>query len=205
MTHRHAHVSKAIRWCGLSVGWAAITAITAITAGLMTGAVALVAFGADSITDGSASAVLVWRFNRERSIAHDLDRIERRATQAIGVILVLIGVYISASAIAGLADHSKPERSTVGLGLTGASVLVLPILARAKLRLADQLQSTALRGDAILSFAGAVLAAVTLLSLALDTTLGWWWSDAVAALTIAVFLLNEGWKISRTACRPLAP
>jgi divalent metal cation (Fe/Co/Zn/Cd) transporter len=199
MPQRNAHVSEAIRWCGLSVGWAAIAGMSAIIVGLSAGAVALVAFGADSITDGSASAVLVWRFSRERSAGHDLDRIEHRAAQAVGAILILIGIYVSASAIAALVGHSAPERSPVGLALTAASILVLPVLARGKFRLAGPLQSAALRGDGILSLAGAALAAVTLASLALDEAVGWWWSDAVAALIIAGFLLSEGWKMSRIA------
>ena len=201
MAQRNAHVSEAIRWCGLSVAWAAIAGISAIVAGLSAGAVALIAFGVDSITDGCASGVLVWRFNRERSAEHDLVRLERRAARAVGAILILIGVYVTASAIAALSGHAAPGRSLVGLALTAASVLVLPVLARAKLRLAGPLQSTALRGDGILSLAGAALAAVTLASLALDAALGLWWSDAVAALAIAGFLLVAGWKTSRSAGR----
>jgi divalent metal cation (Fe/Co/Zn/Cd) transporter len=201
MAKRTAHVTEAIRWCSLSVGWAAIAGMSAIVAGFSAGAVALIAFGADSITDGCASAVLVWRFNRERSAEHDLVRLERRAARAVGAILILIGLYVTASAIAALSGHSAPERSPVGLALTAASVVVVPVLARAKLRLAGPLGSTALRGDGILSLAGAALAAVTLASLALDTALGWWWSDAVAALAIAGFLLAAGWKTSRSAGR----
>ena len=87
MAQRNSQISAAIRWCGLSVGWAAIAGLTAIIAGSAAGAVALVAFGADSITDGSASAVLVWRFHRERSTDHHLDRIEQRAAQAVGAVL----------------------------------------------------------------------------------------------------------------------
>jgi divalent metal cation (Fe/Co/Zn/Cd) transporter len=79
--------------------------------------------------------------------------------------------------------------------LTAASVVVLPVLAQAKLRLAGALQSSALRGDGVLSLAGAALAGVTLASLALNSGLGWWWSDAVAGLLIAAFLLREGWRI----------
>lgn len=199
MAQRNSYVDEAIRWCGLSVGWAAIAGISAIVAGLTAGAIALVAFGADSITDGLASAVLVWRFRRERSAGHDLARIERRAAQVVGAILILIGIYVATSAIVALASHAAPERSPAGLVLTAVSVLALPALARAKLRLAGPLQSAALRGDGILSLAGAALAAVTLASLALGSALGWWWSDAVAALIIAGFLLREGWKTSRIA------
>ena len=70
--------------------------------------------------------------------------------------------------------------------------MVFPVLARAKLRLAGPLASTALRGDGVLSLAGAILAVATLTSLALDSAFGWWWADAVAGLLIAAILLAEG-------------
>lgn len=197
------HVSQAIRWCGVSVAWAAIVGATAVIAGLGAGAIVLVGFGADSITDGLASAVLVWRFGHERAGHDNVELIEFRAARAIGAILIAIGGSLSISAIAALAAHSTPDRSPVGLALATASVLVLPVLAQAKLRLADALQSTALRGDGILSLAGAVLAAVTLASLVLDAALRWWWSDAVAALLIATFLVREGWRTAHRSGQEL--
>jgi divalent metal cation (Fe/Co/Zn/Cd) transporter len=168
---------------------------------LAAGTIALVGFGADSITDGLASAVLVWRFRNEQTGGHSAELIERRAARAVGAILIAIALYVSITAIDALARHSTPDRSTVGLTLTAASLLVLPVLARAKLRLAAALQSSALRGDGVLSLAGAALAAVTLASLALNSGLGWWWADAVAALLIAAFLLREGWRIARDSRR----
>jgi divalent metal cation (Fe/Co/Zn/Cd) transporter len=192
---RGRQLSLAIRWCVASVAWAAIVGLTAVVAGLAAGAIALVGFGADSITDGLASAVLVWRFGNERTGHRDVARIERQAARAVGAILLAIGLYVSVSAIVALASHSTPDQSTVGLALTAASVVVLPVLAQAKLRLAGALQSSALRGDGVLSLAGAALAGVTLASLALNSGLGWWWSDAVAGLLIAAFLLREGWRI----------
>jgi divalent metal cation (Fe/Co/Zn/Cd) transporter len=201
MPRRERDVSLAIRWCGASVVWAAIVGATAVIAGLAAGAIALVGFGADSITDGLASAVLVWRFGRERARPVNIELIERRAAIAVGAILIAIGVYVSVSAVAALVNHSTPDGTTVGIALTAASILVLPVLARAKLRLAGALESSALRGDGILSLAGALLAAVTLASLALNAGLGWWWSDAAAALLIAAFLLREGWRMVRGTSR----
>ena len=107
-------------------------------------------------------------------MSRDLDLVERRAARAIGAVLVVIGVDVSVSAVAALAGHSVPLRSTVGVVLTAASILVLPVLARAKLRLARLLGSSALRGDGVLSLAGAALAAVALASLALNAAFGWW-------------------------------
>jgi divalent metal cation (Fe/Co/Zn/Cd) transporter len=205
MPQRDHHVFQAIVWCSLSVGWAAIVGAGAIAAGLAAGAIALVGFGADSITDGLASAVLVWRFRQERSGGRSVALIERRAARAVGAILVVIGLYVGASAVAALVGHSMPDDSIPGFVLTAASVVVLPVLARAKLRLADSLHSTALRGDGVLSLAGAALGAVTLASLALDSALGWWWSDAVAALLIAAFLVREGWFTAARARQEQAP
>jgi divalent metal cation (Fe/Co/Zn/Cd) transporter len=193
---RSSQLSRAVWWCELSVAWAAVAGAAALIAGLVAGSVALVGFGADSIVDGSASAVLVWRFIAERSGASHADVVERRAARLVGGILVLIGVYLAVAAILALANHSHPQRTVVGVTLTAASVLVLPVLARAKLRLAEQLGSSALHGDGVLSLAGAVLAAATLLSLLVDSAFSWWWADAVAALLIAGILVGEGWRIS---------
>lgn len=202
VSQRDRAVSLAIRWCGASVVWAAIVGATAVIAGLAAGAIALVGFGADSVTDGLASAVLVWRFGHEQTRHVRIELVERRAAIVVGTILIAIGMYVGVSAVAALVNHDTPDRTTVGIALTAASVLVLPVLAGAKLRLARTLDSSALRGDGILSLAGALLAAVTLASLALNAGLGWWWSDAAIALPIAAFLLGEGWRTVLGTSRP---
>jgi divalent metal cation (Fe/Co/Zn/Cd) transporter len=189
---RSDQLAQAVWWCGLSVAWAVVAGATALIAGIAVGSVALIGFGADSVVDGSASAVLVWRFGAERSGASNVDVVERRAARAVGGILVLIGVYLAVAAVFALASHSHPEHTAVGVALTAASVLVLPVLARAKLRLAEQLGSSALHGDGVLSLAGSALAAATLVSLLVESAFGWWWADAVAGLLIAVTLLREG-------------
>lgn len=176
--------------------WAALVGVSAVAAGLAAGAIALVGFGADSITDGLASAVLVWRFRAERSGGGSTQLVEHRAARTVGAILIMIALYVSASAVAALVHHSAPDRSTVGLVLTAASLAVLPVLARAKLRLSVRLNSQALKGDGLLSLAGALLAGITLLSLALHAAFGWWWSDAACALVVAAFLLRAGWQTS---------
>jgi divalent metal cation (Fe/Co/Zn/Cd) transporter len=135
VTERSSHVAQAVWWCGLSVGWAAIAGATSLIAGLVAGSIALIGFGADSLVDGSASAVLVWRFSAEISDASQAERVERQAARAVGVILMLIGLYLTVAAVLALANRSSPETSVVGVALSAASVLVLPILAQAKLRL----------------------------------------------------------------------
>jgi divalent metal cation (Fe/Co/Zn/Cd) transporter len=191
--HRHALVAAAIRWCAASVAWAALAGVACLAAGVAASSNALVAFGANSMLDGTASGVLVWRFRHERSRADaDVDAVERRGAFAVGAVMTAVAVYVGARAVRALADHSVTKTPSVGLGLTTASVLVLPVLAQRKLRLSAGLRSPGLRGDGVLSFAGAVLAGATLLSLVLDAALGWWCADAVAALLISAMLLMEG-------------
>ena len=189
---RHELLLRATRWSALSLAWASLVGTTALVAGFAASSVALVGFGANSVLDGSASAVLVWRFRHEHLGTADADAVERRAALAVGAAMAAVGVYLAVTAISALAGHSEPDRTSIGYVLTGASVCVFPVLARAKLRLAAGLRSPALRGDGVLSLAGAVLAAATLTGLLLDAAFDWWWADATTALFIAAMLLGEG-------------
>jgi divalent metal cation (Fe/Co/Zn/Cd) transporter len=189
---RDYQIVAAIRWSALSVAWALLVAFASLAAGFAANSTALVGFGLSSFVDGTASLILVRRFRHERLDLRPSDELERRAANAIGVILILIALYLAVRAVLALAEGSGPEPSPLGVALTTASVLVLPVLARAKLRLAGPLESQALRADGVLSAAGAGLAAAALAGLALNTTLDWWWADSVAALMIATVLLREG-------------
>jgi divalent metal cation (Fe/Co/Zn/Cd) transporter len=160
---------------------------------------ALVGFGLDSLVDGVASATLVWRFRHERLGIRASDELERRATRVVGAILLLIAFYLAVRALTALAEGSGPEPSAVGIALTAVSILVLPFLARAKLRLAGALGSRALRADGVLSGAGAALAGATLLGLAVNSAFGWSWADSVAALLIGATLAREGMRALESA------
>jgi divalent metal cation (Fe/Co/Zn/Cd) transporter len=180
-----------------SLAWAGLVGTTALVAGFAASSTALVGFGANSVLDASASAVLVWRFRHERMMTAEVNVVERRAAHVVGVAMIGVGLCLGVSSIGALAGHSEPGRSLIGIILTAASMCVFPVLARAKLRLAPVLQSRALRGDGVLSLAGSVLAVATLTSLILDAALGWWWADAGVALLISAMLLTEGSRTFR--------
>ena len=182
----------AVRWSAVSLAWASLTGAASVGAGLIASSSALVGFGLNSLLDGGASAVLVWRFSEELRGHPHSHRLEQRAARLIGFLLAVIAIYLVVRSVVALAGHHGPSASTVGLILTGASLFVLPVLARAKLRISRRLGSRALRADAFLSGAGATLAAAALLGLALSTGLDLWWADSVAAILIAVGLMREG-------------
>jgi divalent metal cation (Fe/Co/Zn/Cd) transporter len=180
------------------VAWAALAGTSSLVAGLAASSIALVAFGANSMLDGAASAVLVWRFRHER-IGGDGNLAERRAAVTVGVVMTAVALYITLRSISALANHSGPATSAAGIALTAASAVVLPVLARAKLKLAGPLRSPGLRGDGVLSLAGAALASATLLSLIADVSLDWWWADSIVALAISGMLILEGVRTVVTA------
>jgi divalent metal cation (Fe/Co/Zn/Cd) transporter len=176
----------AVRWSAASVAWAVLTGATSVVAGLIASSTALVGFGLNSLLDGGASAVLVWRFSEELRGHPHSHRLEQQAARVIGFLLAVIALYLVVRSSVALAHHEGPSGSVVGVVITGAS-----LLAAAKLRLSGRLGSRALRADGVLSTAGAALAAAALIGLAVSTGLDLWWADSVAALLIALVLIRE--------------
>jgi divalent metal cation (Fe/Co/Zn/Cd) transporter len=181
-------VTAAIGVSAASLVWSSAIGIVSIAAGVSAHSVALVGFGLESLIDGTASAVLVWRFRVERSDAVRAERVEHVAERSVAITLLAVAVFLTAESVRALVTGSRPEATPLGVVLTVASVLVLPGLAVMKLRLARRLPSPALRGDGILTAAGTALAATVLLALGLDRAVGWWWCDSVSALVISLAL-----------------
>jgi cation diffusion facilitator family transporter len=197
MSGRRSLVTAAVRVSSLSVAWSLVVGTVAVVSGVAAHALALVALGLESLVDGSASMVLVWRFEIERRDPDRARRVERIAHWFIAVTLTVVALYIAAQAIRALVTGAEPDSVTAGIVIAVASIAVLPFLAIAKFRLARRLQSAALRGDGILTATGAVLGVAVLLGLVVNEAFGWWWSDAAAAALIAAFLGREAWYAFR--------
>lgn len=176
----------------LTVGWDAVVGTLAIGTAVVTGSVALAAFGLDAAIDGAASVLLIRRFRAERRHAHLGPVHERQALVVVGTALLAFGVLIAGVSIHELVAHGDSRVSGFALVQAAVSAVALPPLAYRKHSLAMRLDSRALRGDSILTAAGAVLALLALVGLALKRTFGWWWADPTAALLITTFLFWEG-------------
>lgn len=116
---------------------------------------------------------------------------DARATKAIAVSFVVLGLYVGIESARSLATGSHPEASTVGVVLAALSLSVMPMLARAKRRLAPVLGSAAAVADAKQTNLCALLSAVLLVGLAANATLGWWWADPIAGLGIGALAVLE--------------
>jgi len=120
-----------------------------------------------------------------------VEQAERRAAWVVGVALALLCVYVLASSIYGLVAHAKPGGSPIGIAISLAAIVVMPWLAVTKRRLAAQLDSGALRGDAANSLTCAYMAGAVLVGLVFNALLHWWWAEDLAALVFLFWLVGE--------------
>jgi divalent metal cation (Fe/Co/Zn/Cd) transporter len=181
---RAAAVRRA-RWLNLAtIGWNSVEGVVAVLAGVAAGSVSLVGFGFDSAIEVSAAVVLAWRLRQERR-DECMQESDRRATRAIAVSFVALAIYVGVEAVRDLVDGAHPDASIVGIVLAGLSLTVMPVLARAKRRLASALGSQAVVADAKQTNLCALLSAVVLVGLGANAVLGWWWADPTAGLVIA--------------------
>lgn len=189
-------VASALRLSYFTIGWNGAVGAAALVVSVIDGSLALAGLALTALLDSSASVVLVSRFRKERHDSEAAERLERRAQAWVALTMLVVAVYVGVQAIRALAGGSHPEASAFGLILATASLVVLPWLARLKLRVASRLDSKALRGDGILTAASAALAAVALAALLVNSAFGWWWADPTAALLIATALAIEATRIA---------
>lgn len=182
---------RAIRLEWFTVSWNVLEAAVGIAAGVVAGSVALVGFGLDSVIETASAGILLWRL---RQTGEAEEAAERRAVRLVGISFFALAAYVAWEAATSLLRHSHPEASAVGIALATASLIVMPLLARAKLRLAREMGSRALAADSKETLACSMLSATLLAGLLANALLGWWWADPAAALGIVVFLLREGWE-----------
>jgi len=198
---RQAVVRRGRRLTWATIAYNSLEAVLAIGAGLIAGSVALVGFGVDSVIELSSSAAGLWRLHSDESVA-DRERSERHALLAIGTCFLLLAVYVLADAVGTLVARERPQESLVGILIATGSLVVMPLLARAKRRVAAQLTSRALTAEARQTEICWYLSLILLAGLGLNAVWGWWWADPVAGLAMVPLIAYEGIEAvrGRTVC-----
>ncbi len=187
-------VRLALWLVGATLAYNVIEAVVALWAGARADSIALLGFGSDSVIECAAAGVLLWRLRVETK-SDDRERIEtaeRRAHRFVGVTFLALAVYVVVQAAVDLVSGEHPESSLVGIVLAAVSLVVMPLLAWAKLRTAAGLGSGALRAEAKETLACAYLSFTLLVGLTLNAAADWWWADPVAALFMVPWLIREG-------------
>ena len=158
-------------------------------AGITAGSIGLVGWALSSAVEGLASVIVIWRFTGARTFS---ETAEERAQKAVAISFWLLAPYVAVRSILDLFEDSRPETSLLGMGLTAASLVLMPALGIAKRRLGERLSSSATAGEGTQNMLCAYLAAAVLLGLAGNTAFGWWWLDPLAGLAVAGMAVKEG-------------
>lgn len=182
----------------VTLAWNGAEAAGAILAGLLAGSIALVGFGFDSVIECASGATLLWRL----SGSEGAPRREVAALRIVGICFVLLATYVAWDAITALLKHEAARESIFGICVAVASLIAMPLLARAKRKVARELNSGAMQADSRQTDLCAYLSALLLVGLALNAAFGWWWADPLAALVMVPIIAKEGWEALRgkTCC-----
>ncbi len=193
---RHALLRRAWTLALVTLAWTVFEAVAALVLGAEARSVALFGFGADSLIELASATLAAWRIASERSGGYDAaraERLERTTGRVAGALLVAVAAWLVWDASSRLLAHgARPEETRWGVALAAASAVSMPLLGRAKRRVADALGSPTLRADAIETIACGWLAAATLAGLTLHAAFGWWWADPLAGLALVPLLVREG-------------
>ena len=176
-----------------TVGWNVVEGIVAIVAGVVAGSIALVGFGLDSYIEVASGVVLIWRL-RKHGFNNDEEEeaAEKKAIFFVGATFLLLAVYVTYESGKKLFLQEQPDESLIGIILAIVSLIVMPLLAFYKKQIATEINSRALRADALETLACSYLSLTLVLGLGANALFGWWWADPVAALAMVYFLVKEG-------------
>ncbi|MGW3785686.1 cation diffusion facilitator family transporter [Micromonospora chokoriensis] len=185
---RRAVLSRRSLWLAYATaGYNLLEGLVAIAAGAAASSTALVGFGLDSFVEVSSAAVLIWQFRSRVP-----EERERLALRLIALSFFALAAWVAFDAGRSLLSGGDAEASPVGIGLAVASLLVMPLLVRAKRRTGRELGSATVMADSTQTMLCTYLSAVLLVGLVLNAAWGWSWADPIAAFVIAGVAVKEG-------------
>ncbi|KHO26822.1 hypothetical protein QQ44_13320 [Mycolicibacterium setense] len=195
---RRALLYKRIRWfVAATITYNVIEAIIAIGEGARVSSTALIGFGLDSVIEVSSAAAVAWQFSGK-----DPEAREKIALRIIAMSFFALAGYVTVESIRSLTGAAEVRHSTIGIALTAASLVVMPLLSWAQRRAGRELGSRSAVADSKQTLLCTYLSGVVLLGLVLNSLIGWSWADPIAALIIAGVAVNEGrqaWR-GQTCC-----
>ena len=174
-----------------TIGYNSLEGLIAVAAGLIAASIALVGFGFDSLIEVTSGAVLLWRLNADVD-EERRERVEAISLRIVGICFVVLAIYVSYDSVKSLIKREAPQESIVGIVLAAVSLIVMPLLVRAKRKVARGIKSGALMADSKQTELCTYLSAILLGGLLLNALLGWWWADPIAALVMVPIIIKEG-------------
>jgi divalent metal cation (Fe/Co/Zn/Cd) transporter len=194
-----AHRGRRLEY--FTIAWNTLEGIVAVAAGVIAGSISLVGFGMDSFIEVTSGATLLWRMSVDEDV-EKRERNEKLSLRIVGACFLALAVYVTYDAVSDLTRKAAPEHSMPGIALACVSLIVMPLLSRAKKKVGNALSSAAMKADARQTDFCVYLSTILLAGLLLNTGLGWWWADPIAALTMVPIIAKEGFDgmKARTCC-----
>lgn len=174
-----------------TIGWNTLEGVVAVVAGAMAGSVSLVGFGVDSFIEVTSGASLLWRMSVDAD-ERRREKTEQITLQIVGVCFLALAAYVIYEAAGDLFKRNAPEHSIPGIVLACVSLVVMPLLSRAKRKVARRLNSAAMNADARQTEFCTYLSAILLGGLVLNAAFGLWWADPLAGLIMVPIIAKEG-------------
>ena len=204
---RAARQARLLAWASLF--WMLLEGGLGVLAGVEANSISVLTWAASSAVEGLASAIVIWRFSGRRTLS---EHSERLAQRWVAASFFLLAPYFLYEAVVRLVNGTHANAAPLAIALTASSVLLMPLLGWAKLRLGRRLDSQATAGEGIqnLLCAGQALAALIAV---LAAGAGVAVIDPLAAVLIAGIAAKEGaelWRGEECAChttpgQPSAP
>ena len=188
---RQAIVQRGRRLEYFTIAWNSLEGIVAVVAGMIAGSISLVGFGADSFIEVTSGAALLWRMSIDAE-ERKRERIEQITLRIVGASFLALAAYVGYEAVTNLMEKRAPEHSLAGIILACASLVVMPLLSRAKRRVAAHLKSAAMNADAKQTEFCTYLSAILLGGLLLNAVANLWWADPISGLIMVPIIAKEG-------------
>ena len=174
-----------------TIAWNSIEGLLAVALGIIAGSISLVGFGLDSFIELTSGSVLLWRMSVDAD-EPSRERNEKLSLKIVGSCFLALAVYVAYESVSDLFSRKQPEHSIPGIVLACVSLIVMPLLSRAKKKVGNELGSAAMHADAKQTDFCVYLSAILLFGLLLNAVLGLWWADPIAALIMVPLIANEG-------------
>ncbi|MDQ3981950.1 MAG: cation transporter [Actinomycetota bacterium] len=187
----------------VSLSYNVLEAVVGVAAGIAAGSVALVGFGLDAVVESASAGILIWRLETERRGRRTAEEAERKAIRLVALAFAALAAYVGGRAVFDLVGTARPEESTIGIVLAAVSLVVMPVLARAKHAAARELDSRSLEGDSAQTMLCTYMSGALLFGLGANALRGWWWADPIAGLVIAGLAAREArelWVTEDVCC-----
>ena len=195
-SERGSNSRDIVRLQVITLLWMLVECVVALISSWKAHSPALFAFGSDSAVEFLSAMVVLLQFVPSFRLSQE------RAAQFVGILLFVLAGIVAFTAVGALIFRVKPNTSWVGVGVTIAALVIMPILSWRKRRAGHSAKNAALLADAVQSATCAYLAGVTLCGLVINAVFRVRWIDPFAALVAIPIICIEARRALRgDACQ----